>query len=159
MQKLRRYPTGISLHEAQWRALCFNGGENHEPASADYSHSYEALKRVYNEMPAINSAGRMAEMNESLWQDVWNSDLFREPMEMNGMGRRFCVTQAGFCGWVHLAAREGDVVVALWGTRSLFTLRVVEGGYRLMGDCYLHGLMEGEGLRVQGVEDEDIVIV
>ena len=159
VQNLKKYATGISLHEAQWRTLCFNGGENDEPASADYSHSYEALKRVYKEMPAKYATGRIEEIGENLWQDVRDSDLFRQAMEMNGKGRRFCVTKARLCGWVTLAAREGDFVVALYGTRHLFTLRMVQGGFRLMGDCYLQGFMEGLGLRAQGVEDEEIVVV
>ncbi|KAL2043493.1 hypothetical protein N7G274_003800 [Stereocaulon virgatum] len=59
-------------------------------------------------------------------------------------GRRFCVTEQGYMGWVSLAAREGDEVATFYGTRLLHTLRRESRGFRLTGDCYLQGLMEGE---------------
>ena len=66
------------------------------------------------------------------------------------LDRRFCITERGYMGWVCLSAREGDEVVALCGTRILYTIRREDEGVmredkgvRLTGDCYLQGLMNG----------------
>ena len=55
-------------------------------------------------------------------------------------------------GWVSLAAREGDEVATFYGTRILYTLRREDKGFRLMGDCCLQGLMEGEAARLDCAE-------
>jgi hypothetical protein len=62
-------------------------------------------------------------------------------------GRKFCVTRRGYIGWVPLAAREGDVLCYFEGNMLPFVIRgCEEGGYRLVGDCYLHGMMRRPGL-------------
>ena len=63
------------------------------------------------------------------------------------LGRHFCVTEKGYIGWVSPAAREGDDVAMFYGTRFLFALRREDGGFRLMGDCYLQSLMRGEAAK------------
>ncbi|KAF0329377.1 hypothetical protein GQ607_003326 [Colletotrichum asianum] len=40
--------------------------------------------------------------------------------------------------------QSGDVVVALAGADIPFVLRPVEGGYILVGECYVEGVMYGE---------------
>ena len=74
-------------------------------------------------------------------------------------GRNFCFTKKGYIVWVPAAVREGDVIATLYGTRFLFVLRSDLGGYTLKGDCFLRGLMGGEGLKMAGVKDEDKIIV
>ncbi|KAF7543398.1 hypothetical protein G7046_g10008 [Stylonectria norvegica] len=49
---------------------------------------------------------------------------------------------------------EGDVVAVLYGGRTPFVLREVDGGWVLLGECYVHGLMEGEALKDEGAVEE-----
>lgn len=70
------------------------------------------------------------------------------------------VTQGrGYVGIVPGAARMGDLVCVFYGGDVPFILREVEGGggfYRLIGEAYVNGLMDGEGLRnVEGGEVGD----
>lgn len=44
--------------------------------------------------------------------------------------------------------REGDIVVVLFGSRVPFVLRQQGDTYRLIGDCYMHGLMDGEAIQM-----------
>lgn len=54
---------------------------------------------------------------------------------------------------------KGDVVVVLFGGRIPFILRErEEGGWILIGECYVHGVMNGEALKGDDVEEEDFVI-
>ena len=48
-------------------------------------------------------------------------------------GRRFCITEQGYMGWVSLVAREGDEVATFYGTRILYTLRREDKGFQAHG--------------------------
>lgn len=45
-------------------------------------------------------------------------------------------------------ARSGDEVFVLFGGQVLYVLRDVGGTYRFLGECYVHGLMDGEVLDI-----------
>lgn len=72
--------------------------------------------------------------------------------------RRFAVTHKGYFVLGPDLLQEGDVVVVLRGGKVPFLLRRAnnnpEGGWVLVGECYVHGLMDGEGWDVEGVEEE-----
>lgn len=75
---------------------------------------------------------------------------------------RFCVTEKKFIGMVPRNAVPGDVVCIVHGSSVLFVLRPShvdgqENRYRLVGECYIHGMMDGEGLDL-GLESDQLVI-
>ena len=93
---------------------------------------------------------------------LWNeSKPFELAIGKSILGRNFCITEKGYVGWVSSTTQEGDWVAAFRGKRILFTLKEaeVEGRYRLTGDCFLQGLMEGESLKKAEFVDKDIIIV
>jgi hypothetical protein len=65
-------------------------------------------------------------------------------------GRRFSITQKGYMAMVPRLARVGDVVAVFYGAAVPYVLRKAEGGYLLMGDSYVQGLMGGEALTMMG---------
>jgi len=79
--------------------------------------------------------------------------------------RRTCITGKGYFGTVPSEAQEGDLIAIFFGLRIPFVLRTLAGGtYKLIGPCYMHGIMDGEGLRSNdegscGVESVDFVLV
>ncbi|CAI6337710.1 unnamed protein product [Periconia digitata] len=89
----------------------------------------------------------------------------------NGNGRRFLRTamvmmrdRAFFYAshrWKSVGYQQiepGDTIAVLFGSRVPFILRKVESevenGYRLIGDCYIHGLMDGEAIQMWKDGDE-----
>ena len=52
-------------------------------------------------------------------------------------------TSKGYIGWVAVAAKVGDVIISFHGSSLLYCLRKVEGGWKLVADCYVGGLMGG----------------
>ena len=65
--------------------------------------------------------------------------------------RRLFVTEEGHVGLGPLLTRPGDLVCILFGSPVPFVLRAVEGGrVVLVGECYCHGVMEGEAVRGLG---------
>ncbi|KAI3318140.1 hypothetical protein HD806DRAFT_549483 [Xylariaceae sp. AK1471] len=73
-------------------------------------------------------------------------------------GWRFVVTEKGYVGVAPNLAQIGDVIAILKGGSVPFILRKsVEslGAFRLVGDCYIHGIMHGEGLLLEEVVENE----
>jgi hypothetical protein len=61
--------------------------------------------------------------------------------------RRFVITKHGRLGWCPHTCQEGDVISVLAGGRVPFVLRKCgENQYQLVGDAYIHGIMDGEAV-------------
>jgi hypothetical protein len=69
-------------------------------------------------------------------------------------GWKFVVTKRGFAGVVPGLSQVGDRVAIMKGGCVPFVLR--ESGYkwRLVGECYIHGIMKGEGLWLPDVKEK-----
>ncbi|KAH8894390.1 hypothetical protein GQ53DRAFT_717120 [Thozetella sp. PMI_491] len=62
-------------------------------------------------------------------------------------GRRLLVTRDGLLGLVPAEAEAGDVIAVLLGAPVPQVLRLqANGSYRLVGECYIRGIMDGEAL-------------
>jgi len=64
------------------------------------------------------------------------------------MGRRFFVTGAGRLGIGPRCMQPGDVIVVLRGGSKPFILRKKSDGYWLLGEAYVHGIMDGEAVQL-----------
>jgi hypothetical protein len=51
------------------------------------------------------------------------------------------------------ALKAGDLVCVLFGAKVPFCLRHLGRRYLLVSECYVHGLMKGEGKDVLGREE------
>lgn len=72
-------------------------------------------------------------------------------------GNSFFVTQNPFVGLGASHARPGDTVCILKGGRTPFILRKAntnKNEYQLVGECYVHGIMQGELMR--DVNEDDL---
>ncbi len=72
---------------------------------------------------------------------------------------RRCSTQGGYLAQVPKDAVAEDVICIISGAVVPFALRPIDKGYRLIGQCYLHGYMEGEVFRDPDMVEQDIVLV
>jgi hypothetical protein len=59
---------------------------------------------------------------------------------------RFFITADGHIGMGPFAMQEKDVVVVLFGGPVPYILRPKGGHYELVGECYVHGIMEGKAI-------------
>ncbi|KAI0469913.1 heterokaryon incompatibility protein-domain-containing protein [Xylariaceae sp. FL0804] len=72
-------------------------------------------------------------------------------------GRRLLQTNLGLIGLGPPATRAGDTVAILRGSTVPFVLRPVDdGSWRLVGDSYVHGIMEGEAVKALESTGRDI---
>jgi hypothetical protein len=80
-----------------------------------------------------------------------------------GMTRRsIAITKRGYIGAIPQEAQLGDLVCVLFGCSVPVVLRKRIGEeYQFVGECYIHGLMDGEALAMQAtgqVEAHDFVL-
>lgn len=75
--------------------------------------------------------------------------LFSQIAEVSS-GRRLAWTDKGYLALIPAVSAPGDVIALLRGGRVPFVLRAGESGWRLVGPCYVYGIMEGEAF------DEDL---
>ena len=61
--------------------------------------------------------------------------------------RRLMVTEQGHIGMAPARSRKGDVVVVLYGCSVPVLLRPHQDQYEFIGECFVHGYMEGEILK------------
>lgn len=70
--------------------------------------------------------------------------------------RRFFVTEEGHMGLGPRLTKPGDLVCVLLGSQVPFILRAVGDWDVLVGECYCHGVMEGEAVR--GLDEGKVVL-
>ncbi|KAH6644634.1 heterokaryon incompatibility protein-domain-containing protein [Boeremia exigua] len=61
-------------------------------------------------------------------------------------GRTFCITEKGLMGWIPKNCLPGDCVAVMTGGRVPIILRPHDGYYTVLGDAYIHGIMDGEAI-------------
>jgi len=70
-------------------------------------------------------------------------------------GWRFIITERGFAGLVPGNARVGDIISVFCGASVPFLMRASQlrhGAQRLVGECYVYGIMEGESMRFKDIK-------
>lgn len=89
--------------------------------------------------------------NDSSFLDAWFLAAFQ---------RRFCSTKGGRMGLVPGAALEGDHIAVILGADTPFVLRSAGADfYALVGECYIHGIMNGETLQGTSAQVKYIHII
>ena len=84
--------------------------------------------------------------------------MFSKWVENASLGRRLFRTGRGYIGTGPESIQEGDLICVLYGRQAPFALREEDGGYRLLGACYVHGFMDGEGMTM-GFEEKVFTFV
>lgn len=86
--------------------------------------------------------------------DLTNVELkFLEQVALATMRKRLLFTYEGYIGMAPHETRKGDKICLLLGCRVPVVLRQrVEGGYELVGEVYVHGIMKGEALTEQNFQ-------
>jgi hypothetical protein len=93
----------------------------------------------------------------------------REPPTTNdasliqyALGRRFFISEEGNFGLAPPNARKGDHIAVFYGAETPFILRKGGSTYQVVGESYVHGLMNGEAInswRLGTKEVRNIVLI
>jgi hypothetical protein len=60
--------------------------------------------------------------------------------------RKFATTSKGYYVLGPKIMMRGDIICVLFGGKTPFCLRQQDDHYLLVGECYVHGLMNGEAM-------------
>lgn len=171
------YGSEAALKEALWNTLVGGRDPRGRKAPNDYqlllecspkeeqdslmrqSRGMTAFNRLISQSADFRIAGKKL---SSYFPSASSSsaESLRDPLEQIYRfvrTRRLMVTLKGFIGLVPIDARQGDVVCLLLGCNVPIVLRAVEKQhYKVVGSCYLHGIMEGEAMEWRKVGQSQI---
>jgi hypothetical protein len=167
------FPDNVStpqLLENLWRTfMCNRTRENEIPDSlCEHGFGIFSLAVIEERSPESVLKGRM--QGRVALPDSSDTEKDHE-IEARGLigfmgahgkwcyNRRFFRSAAGRFGWTVDGSQPDDRICVLHGGDYPFVLRPSEAGnYTIVGDCYIHGLMDGEALE-PCFEDQDICLV
>lgn len=149
------YPTGESIRTAFQATMISDrcGPYIRAPREFvdEYSHAVDILQMRHN-FDAVRGEG-----NAEAWAYAYNTQVFL----IFGI-MRFCVTEKGYMGLCPNSTSVGDVVYILHGLNTPYVMRRKPGRddehFRLVGQCYIHGIMDGEALTLPRYEPRGVYI-
>ena len=101
-------------------------------------------KHVGSKIPISNLSKRRAWLPAI--RDSQDSGQFHEAFVRTCMDRRFFLSGDGRMGIGPETLREGDIVAVLFGGILPYVLRPAGGRWKLIGECYVPGLIKGEAV-------------
>lgn len=149
---------GPEIPDSFWRTLVADRGPDGSNTPSWYP------KACAN---SFSKRRRFLKTDEEIVNCVWNTDEcvksetleFLRRVQATTFERRFMVTERDTIGLVPADAYRGDMICMLWGCSVPVILRDLgEQKCRLIGECYVHGIMHGEFLEkhtgIQTLKDE-----
>lgn len=161
------YISKTGLFEAFWRTVV--AGKDHTgvlQAPGDYAEIFALLldtaSGVSPTLPDQPHFKRMLTTKSLESRRPYR--LFREiqiAYKAAMRGRNFGTTSKGYMGLFPRGTQYGDRICVFLGAPLPFILRSQRssGQYRLIGECYVHGIMDGEVLKMVDVGPRDITII
>ncbi|KAK5651417.1 hypothetical protein OQA88_12505 [Cercophora sp. LCS_1] len=177
IQALKTYPTGEPIADVQARLPIGDANHSYLEKSTDLQLSPEeeaqgalgggaagtdpdwtpTASASALIMPSIQSLLALLRDPDQDCAGLWKYWQTASAFSLRLGHGRFATTSRGYAGLVPPETRPGDVVTIVHGAAVPFITRKVpeeEGVSRLVGECYIHGIMHGEGLSFDGVEEE-----
>lgn len=165
-------PKGVSyvevqaLPEALGRTLICNMTMDGQLPGSEHDESFEAFYECLRTLCSDPNSPKFEgwDAHDDAWVDrqCRYADLYSQSLGHWNGGRAFCTTTKQRMGMVPRAAKEGDSICVFLGAKTPFVLRPAGNGkYRLVGECYVHGLMSGEIMNTPGFDKkiEEIILI
>lgn len=171
-QLARKIPgTKLIDAEAEWRVPV--GDIEYALSAGGSIRASSSWKKAYDECRAhlefnydlfmISLSEEVAKSRLSqLTHTKYGSQWYR--IQMKGLkGKRPFISKHGYVGLGPEAMLLGDVVVIIAGSTIPFVVRPAgDGNFWLVGECYCHGIMDGEiveSKKIDGVDPEVFVLI
>jgi hypothetical protein len=96
----------------------------------------------------------MAKIDSDFIQKNWKEvGPYLHGAQIFSIGRNVCVTARGYMGRVPHGSASGDIICIFEGANVPFVIRECGGGFfRFIGECYMHGIMDGETMKRHDIE-------
>lgn len=186
--QFRREPVPQLPIEAVWSSVCGRGSKRFslekkyftgEPTffallqtltnacvGADRSRPYEEIPKeewlANGAAYLVRALGDTDGVDQELQRLALSGDGFKWSHQATLVTRyrKFAVTAGGLFILGPDIMQNGDVVVVLYGGKAPFLLRRRTDGktWMLVGECYVHGLMNGEALEADTPQEEFVIL-
>jgi Heterokaryon incompatibility protein (HET) len=139
--------------EALWRTTMWDTASDGKRAPAELSTLFADYLHIL-ENP-LNGG------DDGFWTKVLRASQAIEPaLAAFSVGRRFCRTVGKRLGSMPKGAEVGDKICIFYGGELPYVIRPGDNGeYKFVGDCYLHGVMNGEANNIEGLQTEEFTLV
>ncbi|KAI0865764.1 hypothetical protein F4860DRAFT_264802 [Xylaria cubensis] len=165
------YPTGESRDDLLLQLPIGNAARPHLESHADKERAYRAFAtQEKNEWPSD-----LRELILSVDNDQDPSKYLHMPHRAQAVVAQYwqtaiafskrlgnailCFTQGRFVGLVPEATVAGDQICLFHGGNVPFVVRKKGPAYTLVGECYIHGIMNGQALQRPGLENQRFILV
>ena len=148
-------------HTAFWKTLSADAAPLGDPAPPSFGDEFPKVLEYLNllnqcdydpiKVSTVPDAKELETFsNDSVFVDAWLRAAFQE---------KFCSTKQGRIGLVPRGALKGDSIAVFMGADVPFVLRATDTEeYELIGECYVHGIMNGEAFDGREAQLGDIVL-
>ncbi|KAE9375052.1 hypothetical protein N431DRAFT_373084 [Stipitochalara longipes BDJ] len=143
------YPTGESRMRAFWRTLCTDISSNHlesaEQAFTSWRHAMKA-PRMLKKYRIDNFRGMynyLAAVGYGVTDIVYDGDGLFLTLMRPAFYSKFAITEMGNFALVPPTTKVGDQVGLFKGGKVPLILRQKDNQWRLVGESYVHGIMDG----------------
>lgn len=147
-----RYCNGEPLEVACWRSLTTDRTLD----GLRTSIAHDSCVKTWLEAAAEDdaTAGAVDRIPRCIDEDV-------DAMRLASIHRKFGISADGLLCLLPDLAQRGDVITVVFGCDIPLLLRPCdEGTHRLVGECYVHGIMDGEIMEIYRREDDvDFILV
>ena len=146
---LKSYPTGEDILDAFIKTLVA-GDSFFLGLPRKTLRAYYTAWRKYWRIAGVNDPNLIHSAYEgNTTEEIALATQFLQSQLQAAYGRRFFTTSKNYMGLAQSGVRIGHAVVVLHGGKTPYLLqrkRRGSSGYRFVGECYVHGLMNGETL-------------
>ncbi|CAF9905887.1 MAG: hypothetical protein HETSPECPRED_005979 [Heterodermia speciosa] len=167
MGNLKSYPTGCSILDAYWRTLIVK--KTIEGLKPEFKFA-ETYKAAFGTPLATKDEVEFAYHPPGLFRLLrFREDKLVKPSLGRGYFHpqgRLCVarmgpmiayrplgtTILGYMGLFPAQAQKGDAIAIVYGAHTPFVIRPKSQDFQFIGECYIHGVMDGEAMK--GVDPE-----
>lgn len=129
-----------TLFDAYCRTFfCDNFADRCMPPLIDFFPDLQKSEEVLHDIPAYKA---VCPLENSVLYGRFCNHIYS-----SSQGRSFITTKEGYIGLAPRETKTGDVVCVLLGCETPLVSRPIESGqYKVVGGCYICGLMDGERL-------------
>jgi hypothetical protein len=141
------------------------------PGDIDLHSSYTALRSYINsslkgkakEASGLSGNGSACSVVHAMSASSLQkkSESYIAALQDTLHGWRFVITKRGYVGVVPNMTQIGDTVAIFDGGQVPFIVQksvTSPGAFRLVGECYIHGIMSGEGLSLPGLVKKEFCL-
>lgn len=101
------------------------------------------LSQFLGDLESAYPGDRSTVFDVKYWLETWEKNIQTKMAQL-------CVTERGDMALAPYTVREGDVVAVLFGGEFPFALRVAGKRYRMVGECFMIPLNEGQAIDQMG---------